>query len=404
MPDLFDKIKDWLLAQSLSDDAIAVTVMGLINRLLEGGVPISRMSIGRSILHPAIGAIEMRWTSQSGEVKTISHAKEVVLEYQNLNNPLTDLIKSNQDQFHANLGNADEVAQYQMFSQLTAKGDTGFIAFKRAFGMSQVLSSIVATEFRGAVVWFCTDRPGGFSDRELSGLEHLITPLCTCIRVENDQFLTSAILDTYLGRISGQQVLAGHIERGDGQQIDCAIFYSDLRGSVALSQHLDTQQYLDTVNAFFDCTANAVAEYGGEVLKFIGDGVLAIFPINSARPRANMCAAALASAREAFARAAHTNKSRLNDGLPDIDFGIALHVGSVIYGNVGTAKRLDFTATGPAVGMAARVEQLTRSLDASLLATADFAAHVSEEGTALPPQTLRGFQDNVSLVSYPVKS
>ncbi|MGJ8617500.1 MAG: adenylate/guanylate cyclase domain-containing protein [Sulfitobacter sp.] len=223
--------------------------------------------------------------------------------------------------------------------------------------------------------------------------------------MDNDQFLTSAILETYLGRISGQQVLEGHIERGDGQQIDCAIFYSDLRGSVALSQHLDTQQYLDAVNAFFDCTANAVTKHGGEVLKFIGDGVLAIFPTNDAScSRANICAAALASAREAFARADHTNRKRQSDGLPALQFGIALHVGSVIYGNVGTTKRLDFTATGPAVGMAARVEQLTRSVDASLLATADFAAHVSEEGIALPPQTLRGFPDDVSLVSYPVKN
>lgn len=183
------------------------------------------------------------------------------------------------------------------------------------------------------------------------------------------------------------QVLSGQIERGNGRQIDCAILFSDLRGPFDLSQTLETQTYLDTLNAYFDCTAKAVAEHGGEVLKFIGDGVLAIFPFDdSARPRANMRAAALANAREAFARATHTNKTRLKEGLSDIRFGIALHVGSVMYGNIGTSKRLDFTATGPAVGMATRVRQLTRSVGASLLATADFATHVSEEGTALSPQ------------------
>ena len=170
-----------------------------------------------------------------------------------------------------------------------------------------------------------------------------------------------------------------------------------------LSQELDTQTYLDTVNAYFDCVATAITEHGGEVLKFSGDGVLAIFPFEDIkRPRPNMCAAALASAQEAFARAEHANKTRSNNGLPPIQFGVGLHVGTVIYGNVGTTRRLDFTATGPAVGLASRCEAMTRMLDTPLLATGEFADLCPTKGTQKGKHRLRGFNDPVDLVAYPL--
>ncbi|MGJ8617499.1 MAG: hypothetical protein ACSHWS_11715 [Sulfitobacter sp.] len=169
MPDHFDNIKDWLIGQSLSDDPIAVTVMELLTRLLDGGVPISRMSIGRSILHPAIGIIEMRWDRDSGQVTTKSHPRNYAVEVQQLKNPLIDLIKSNRDRLYADLTNLEEVACYEMFAKIAAKGDTGYAAFKRAFGMSQVLNTIVATEFRGAILSFSTDRLSGFSQADLAG-------------------------------------------------------------------------------------------------------------------------------------------------------------------------------------------------------------------------------------------
>ncbi|MEL6808520.1 MAG: adenylate/guanylate cyclase domain-containing protein [Pseudomonadota bacterium] len=168
-----------------------------------------------------------------------------------------------------------------------------------------------------------------------------------------------------------------------------------------LYQELDTQTYLDTVNAYFDRVATAITEHGGAVLKFVGDGVLAIFPFEDVkRPRSNMCAAALASAQEAFARADHANKARLTDKLPLIRFGVGLHVGTVIYGNVGTARRLDFTATGPAVGLASRCEEMTRTLDIPLLATGAFADLCPTKGTEQGAHSLRGFKDPVKLVSY----
>ncbi|MEO0766330.1 MAG: adenylate/guanylate cyclase domain-containing protein [Pseudomonadota bacterium] len=317
------------------------------------------------------------------------------------NAPFGTISRGETDRIFADLTDPADVARYPLFADLAEKGVTAYFAAGRTYGHRQELFDTYGKSFRGGSVSFATKRFSGFSKTDLEGLERLIAPFCVCLRIADDRFVANELMGTYLGRITGQQVLSGHIERGDGQQIDCAILYSDLRGSVDLSQELDTQTYLDTVNAYFDCVATAIAEHGGEVLKFIGDGVLAIFPFeDTTRPRSNMCAAALASAQEAFARAAHANTSRQSNDLPPIQFGVSLHVGTVIYGNVGTARRLDFTATGPAVGLASRCEGMTRTLDTPLLATGAFADLCPIKGTEQGAHSLRGFKDPVKLVSY----
>jgi len=402
VPDLFDTISDWLLKQTLGDDPFDVTLRGLAERLTDGGVPVARISVGRSILHPVIGLMDMQWERETGQVVVQHLPRQVVRSTLDMKTPFVELAAGKTDAIHADLTNQSDVDRYPIFASLAAKGLTGYVAFAKRFGTRQALYS--RTDFRGASISFATTRLSGFSAADLAGLERIMTPLCACIRVDNDRFVASEVLETYLGRISGKRVLTGQIERGDGRQIDCAIFYSDMRGSVDLSQQLDIQSYLETVNAYFDCTATAVAEHGGEILKFIGDGMLAIFPFDdTARPRANMCGAALASAREAFARADHTNQMRRKESLPDLQFGVALHQGSVIYGNVGIAKRLDFTATGPAVGLASRMEGLTRDLDTPLIASAGFATACDEDAIPLGRHALRGFGDAVELVTYSLR-
>jgi adenylate cyclase len=403
MPDLFDNISDWLLNQALGDEDISVTVGGLAKRLQDGGIPISRISMGRSVLHPVIALIDLQWSSDTGQVQLSTVPRKSITQEFLEGSPFGDIALGRVKHIVADLKNPDDVNRYEMFQKFAEDGLTGYVAFVRNFGREQAVFSAIAGNVRGANVSFATRRFSGFSQSDIDGLERLVSALCVCTRVDNDRFLAKEILGAYLGHISGDQVLGGQVERGDGQQIDCAIFYSDLCGSVALSQQLTTSTYLDTVNAYFDCTVNAVLDHGGEVLKLIGDGVLAIFPVDDkTRPRENMCAAALASAREAFARASHLNKSRARDELPDLKFGIALHVGKVIYGNVGTEKRLDFTATGAAVGLAARIEALTRTLDAQLLATKEFADYCPDESIVVPAQVIKDFPDPVELVSFEV--
>ena len=312
MADLFDTIADWLLAQALSDDPFDVTLQGLAARLLDGGVPVARISIGRSILHPVIGLIDMQWERDTGRVAVQSVARSFVRDGLVWDNPFADLATGKCAVIHADLTNPEEVARYRIFEELARKGMTGYVAFSRRSGALQALFEGIAQGFRGASLSFATTRFSGFSAADLAGLERILSALCVCIRVDNERFLASETLEAYLGRISGKRVLTGQVERGDGQQIDCAIFYSDLRRSADLSQTMDTQTYLDSLNAYFDCTATAV-------------------------------------------------------------------------------------------GMAARVEGLTRTLDRPLLATDDFASLCAEAGQPMPPQGVKGFSKQIALVSYLVE-
>lgn len=239
----------------------------------------------------------------------------------------------------------------------------------------------------------CTKRFSGFSDSDIEGFERLLVPLFLSVRMSTERFLARTLLETYLGRNTGNLVLSGQSARGDGETIKCAIFYSDMRNSSQLSQQLHRDDYLAAVNRYFDCTAGAVQDHGGEVLKFVGDGVLAIFPIvPELRPVEAMCAAALSSARESFIRAA-----RLEDAPR---FGIAIHVGEIVYGNVGTEDRLDYTATGSAVALVCRCEGLTRTLGAAVIATSQFNALCPEQGTPLGAHEIRGFDTPLELVGY----
>lgn len=404
MPDLFDNINEWLLNQALGEDDISDTLHGLAQRLQDGGIPIARISMGRPVLHPVIGLIDMEWSSETGRVQLNTVPRRAITPewMENVKrNPFAVLASDRETHIVADLKDPEVVGRYGMFERLASEGFTGYVAYIRRFGLIQTMFSEYDAQLAGAIVSFATKRFSGFNQADVEGLERLVSALCVCARVSNDRFLAKEILEAYLGRISSQQVLSGQVERGAGRQIDCAILYSDLCGSVALSQQLDTAAYLDTVNAYYDCTINAITDHGGEVLKLIGDGVLAIFPFDDkTRPRENMCAAALASAREAMMRAIHVNQARAPDDLPAIKFGIALHVGQVIYGNVGTEKRLDFTATGPAVGLAARVEALTRTLDEPLLATKEFADCCPAKSIEASVQTIEGFHDVVKLLKF----
>lgn len=406
MADLFDNIKEWLLDQALGENDISTIVQEMAERLQNGGIPISRISMGRPALHPVIALIDMQWNSDTGRVTIDTVARKTITpEWLDTvkNSPFGEMTGGQKTRIVADLRNPEDVKRYDIFKRFADEGLTGYVAYFRSFGREQDIWSSMEMYLRGAAVSFSTKRFSGFSAADIEGLERLVSALCICARVDGDRFLAHEVLQAYLGRISSKQVLSGRVSRGDGNEIDCAILYSDLCGSVALSQQLDTSAYLDTVNAYFDCTINAVTDHGGEVLKLIGDGVLAIFPFEAnERPRDSMCAAALASAKEAFMRAKHLNVSRTQAGLPEIDFGVALHVGKVIYGNVGTEKRIDFTATGPAVGMAARVEALTRDVGHPLLATQDFADLCPEPGIEVGDKTLKDFKAPVTLLRYEV--
>jgi adenylate cyclase len=210
----------------------------------------------------------------------------------------------------------------------------------------------------------------------------------------------AALLEAYLGRRSAAQVLAGRLRRETGETIRAVLLYGDLRGFTALSEALAPEAVITALDAWFDRIAGAVHAFGGEVLKFIGDGVLAIFPIGE-RPASAACDAALSAVGAARAGMAHLDQARGRQGLPPLPFGMALHLGEMLWGNIGTADRLDFTAIGPAVNLVGRLEGLCRPLGRSVLVSGAVAAETTTRLIPLGEHKLRGIEAPCAVFTLP---
>lgn len=397
MAGIFESIADWLLGRALEDADLRETVQLFARRLVDGGVPISRIVVGRFILHPVIGLYDLKWEAKVDTVDVMTVPRALITDDMFSSSPFGKFVLQDVSHARADLTNPDDVAQYDLFAEFARDHNTDYAAWSHGFG-KQVGQGFGGFGFApGMAVSFCTKRFSGFSDSDIKGIERLLVPFFLCVRMSTERFLARTLLETYLGRNTGNLVLSGQSARGDGETIKCVILYSDMRNSSLLSQQLERDDYLAAVNRYFDCAAGAVQDHGGEVLKFVGDGVLAIFPIvPELRPVEAMCAAALSSAREAFVRA-----GRLEDAP---GFGIAIHVGEIVYGNVGTEDRLDYTATGSAVALVCRCEGLTRTLGVDVIATAEFGAQCPEDGKPLGAHEIRGFDMPVELKSYEAAS
>jgi adenylate cyclase len=326
------------------------------------GLPLWRSTVVVETLHPEVSGLMVVWVA--GELRTHSAPRagvESSPEY--LNSPIYVVDKTGRP-FRRRL--VDPSPDLPLLDELRAEGATDYVMFPFPF----------LDRNRSAVMSFATAAPEGFSDADLADLElaaALFSPYAeraTLRRIAID------LLDTYLGHSAGEKVFDGRIVRGDFETIDAAIMFCDMRGFTRWSDVAPRDEVIATLNAWFECVADPVETGQGEILKFIGDGLLAIFPGDS--DRAAACKRALAAARAAVA-----NVARLNDTLArPIAFGLALHVGEVAFGNIGSRKRLDFTVIGPAVNHAARLQELTKSLQRTVLASGAFARC---SGSALEP-------------------
>jgi adenylate cyclase len=246
------------------------------------------------------------------------------------------------------------------------------------------------------VVSLSSDRAGGFSTADLGHVYEILAVLGRLYEAHAMRRTAVDLLDTYLGRHAGERVLQGRIKRGDGENIRAVIWFCDLRESTALSRALDRQQFLDTLNEYFDCMAGAVLRSGGQVLRFVGDAALAIFPI--AGGDGGMSAdeareAALEAALEAARNVDAVNQKRARAGRAPIGYGVGLHVGEVTYGNIGTSSRLEFTVVGEAANMASRVEALCKDLAEPILVSAEFARTAPRRFVSVGRHQLKGIDE-----------
>ena len=236
-----------------------------------------------------------------------------------------------------------------------------------------------------------TDRPGGFSEEDLQELRAIAALVTSPLEVVVARELAATLLDTYLGKRSGAQVLSGLVKRGDGETVNAVIWLSDLRGFTALSERLPPDDVLKLLNSHFERIVAPIRAFGGEVLKFTGDGLLAIFPISGVQRTA--CEAAQRAARSALTSMDQLNREQRRARRPTLRFGIGLHLGDVHYGNIGSPDRLDFTAIGPAVNFASRLERLCKRLGCRLVLSSIFASSCGMDTVLLGERRLRGIKE-----------
>jgi adenylate cyclase len=270
---------------------------------------------------------------------------------------------------------------------LKAEGATDYVAmpFRFADGQLNVMSM---TSFA----------KGGFSTAHLGQIYEVLPVLGRLFEVFAQRRTAVALLETYLGRRTGARVLDGLVKHGDGEHIRAVVWFSDLRDSTALSHSMGREAYLAYLNEYFNCMAGAILEKGGEVLRFIGDAALAIFPIGDAGAE-DACRDALAAARAAGERIAANNA--LHPGRAPIRYGIGLHLGEVTYGNIGVPARLEFTVIGSAANAAARVESQCKTLGRNVVVSSAFAAACPEPLVSLGRHSLKDVEGEQELFTLP---
>ena len=258
---------------------------------------------------------------------------------------------------------------------------------------------MVFADGRIHAITLATDRLGGFTTAELRTIAEMLPVLARLMEMHALRRTAETVLETYLGHLTGERVLEGLIHRGEGEDIHAVVWLCDLRGSTALADRLPRSAFLELLNDYFECMAGGVIAHGGEVLKFIGDAMLGIFPIGAITEypelcpeHARACADAIGAAREAMRRMADLNRRRAERRQPPLRFGIALHLGDVMYGNVGAPARLDFTVIGPAVNEAARLAAMCKVLERPVILSATFARVLPEHLVSLGFHALRGIR------------
>jgi adenylate cyclase len=353
------QVSRWILREGPHIDSEVELFDELCWRLVGDGVPLWRATLHMGTLHPEIRGIGTRWLRERKIIEEyrILQGSEATDEY--LRSPIRATTERGTP-FRRRL--AEDAPEYPLLSKIRQAGATDYFAL-----------ALNRTFRRFPVVTWATDRPGGFNDADIAALEEVNPALAAIVETRAVRRITENLLDTYLGPQAGRRVLAGQIQRAQGEQLRAVIMMTDMRGFTALSDRLPGEEVIELLDDYFDAIVTPVEARKGETLKFMGDGVLSIFPAADDDDFSEASMQALEAALEGLERLGIVNRRRREADRTEVRIGIGLHLGEVIFGNVGAADRLDFTVIGPAVNLASRIEGLTKRLLRPILVSSAFA-------------------------------
>jgi adenylate cyclase len=353
------EIVHWLIDGARSSVGSPQMVAELCERLVAAGLPLWRVGIFVRTLHPDILGRNFIWRP-GAEVVSGTADFDILDSPEYKNSPLAIVFGEGRE-VRGRVDDPDS-SRFPFVDDMRGEGVTDYIALP----VRHTDGSVHATSWT-------TQQPGGFSDEQLNGLRALMPPLARLIEIVSLRRTASILLDTYVGNRAGERILGGQIRRGHTETMHAAIWLSDLRGFTALSDRLPAENVVEILNLYFDCQVVAIRAHGGEVLKFMGDGLLAVFPIAGADgDTRQVCAQVLQAARQSRS-SVHAMEYAIGGSIERFRFGVALHVGRILYGNIGGGNRLDFTCIGPAVNLAARLEKIAGKLHRTVVASGAFA-------------------------------
>ena len=365
---LFQEIGDWLVDVALGDIDLEALFLEFCNRILDAGIHLTRGHLATRSLHPMYVAGTVTWEREDmPDVVRIPPEGDDSEGWKQ--SPLFALLHSRGFEARHRLITGDEWREFPVLVDLRERGATDYYAQIVIFGSPEQAWA----RQDGCIFSWATDHLAGFSDDQIAALRWLGTRFGIIAKLDRREQTAINVVTTYLGAEAGRRVLDGQIKLGDGEIIPAVIWYSDMRRSTALADSLPRETFLGILNNYFNCTAGAVLDHGGEVLQFIGDAVLAIFHVDGIDDRARAASIALAAARDAEKRLAEINAKRMESGEQSLDFGLALHLGELMFGNIGVPERVDFSVIGPTVNEVARLENLTKELKRRILVSKPFA-------------------------------
>jgi adenylate cyclase len=377
----------WLTNDARDERFIDNIFAEMCLRLQCAGILVKRATLHVLIQHPQWLGAKFMWADGMREAEITRADHDVRGRSQYIGSPVSE-IHDGATEVRENLAGDPALGRkHAVYDEMRAMGLTDYVAWP-----------LYHTLGKRHVVTFATDRPGGFDNAQIASLLKLlpILALVSEIRVKNR--LARTLLETYVGSHAGELILAGATRRGTGTTVHAAIMICDLRDFTRISDNWPRDDVIDLLNGYFDAMSEPIARHGGEILKFIGDGLLAIFPLSEPHACANLLHA-VTEARQAMIA---LNEKNGETGREPLNYGIGVHVGDVMYGNIGSRTRLDFTVIGPAVNMASRLEALTKQLGRTVLLSRAFADFVRSDVDleSIGEYPVRGFNDPIELFAY----
>ena len=388
----------WVVREGIRGAGAAELFDGLCQRLVIAGVALWRAFVGMPTLHPQWGGYSYTWRRDLNAIEPAQFGRGYEYEQIVLKSPFGQLIRQMENtgqegepwlHLRRRLAGPDAKLDFSILEDLAAGGASDYFAAVVRFGAEGDPSHGTGIGYS-----FATDRPEGFRDDEIVLLQAVLPAVSLAMMTHAGHRIASGLLGAYLGSDAGDRVHAGSVDRGSVVSVQAVLWYADIRGFTRIADTTPGLVVIDLINAIFETLTASLRPRGGQVLKFLGDGMLAIFPFVDTTRDAT-CSQALDAAAEAMAGLDRLNAARQGAGKPVAAVDLALHLGEVLYGNVGAVDRLDFTVVGPAVNEAARIEALCEPLGRKVLVSAELAAVASNRRNLVPlgSHSLRGVRE-----------